>query len=432
VKTRLAESLGTEQAARLYREWIGAVLQRVQPLRGDVQIVAYFDGAPRPAFADWEHLADDWWPQPDGDLGARLTAGFERACVQAAPVIAIGTDCLELDAAAIREAFARLADHEAVFGPTRDGGYYLVGTARHLPGFFQEVPWSSADTLSAQVSQCNRHGWSVSLLATRRDIDTAEDWRAYCAASRCKPQMMAVVIPTLNEEKTLPAALQSVLLQGDGDVQIVVADGGSTDATREIADRFGATVILSARRGRGCQIAAAMGAVTGDVVLVLHADARLPPGALDRIRDHLAAQPGCPGGCLGHRFDSRRAAYRVLEAMDALRARWGVSYGDQGQFFRCSALERQGGFPDQPIMEDVELSRRLWALGRPAYLDCQIFASPRRLELLGLWRSMATNFLLRTVYRIGGVAMSERIYRWYYRRADKLPLPLPTTTEART
>lgn len=180
VKTRLAASIGPERAAALYRRWIGLVFARLQPLRDRVRIVACYDGASRHAFAPWEPLADEWWPQSAGDLGRRLHDAFEIAHSRGGPVAAIGTDCLDLDAPAIQEALDLLAEKYVVFGPATDGGYYLVGTARPLPGFFQGIPWSSPETLAAHLSLCHDCGWSVGLLPTRRDIDTWEDWLFHC------------------------------------------------------------------------------------------------------------------------------------------------------------------------------------------------------------------------------------------------------------
>jgi rSAM/selenodomain-associated transferase 1 len=180
VKTRLAAEMGMEQAANLYREWIGIVFDELQPLRGRIRIAAYFEGAPLTQFAAWKELADIWWPQPGGDLGQRLAAGFQKAHRDDGPVAAIGTDCLEINAPLIVDAFSRMSIHDVVFGPTYDGGYYLVGSARHLPGFFDAVPWSTRQTLSAHLRLCERAGWTVSTLPPRRDIDTPEDWLAYC------------------------------------------------------------------------------------------------------------------------------------------------------------------------------------------------------------------------------------------------------------
>ena len=187
VKTRLAASIGSQRAADLYREWITLVLTQLQLLRGRILVVGYFDGAAREAFAPWLSLADEWWAQPPGDLGERLGAGFEAAHARGGPVVAIGTDCLELDATLLRAAFDALAENQAVFGPSLDGGYYLVGTARALPGFFRDIPWSSACTLSTHLSLCAGNGWSVGLLPSRRDIDTGEDWLEHCRSRGTRP-----------------------------------------------------------------------------------------------------------------------------------------------------------------------------------------------------------------------------------------------------
>jgi rSAM/selenodomain-associated transferase 1 len=184
VKTRLAASIGPGRAASLYRQWIGLVLERVQPLRGQslggqARVVGYFDGGSQQDFAPWDALVDEWWPQPAGDLGDRLRAGFDAAHALSEPVVAIGTDCLELDAPLLEAAFEALDRNDVVFGPALDGGYYLIGTSRNLPGFFDDVPWSSPSTLAAHLSLCARSAWSVELLDPRRDIDTVADWLAH-------------------------------------------------------------------------------------------------------------------------------------------------------------------------------------------------------------------------------------------------------------
>ncbi|MEX0977333.1 MAG: TIGR04282 family arsenosugar biosynthesis glycosyltransferase [Pirellulales bacterium] len=179
VKTRLAESIGPERAADLYRKWIGIVLQNIQGARSAARLVACYDGAPRDAFAPWHDLVDDWWPQPEGGLGDRLDAGFKHWQAEGDPTIGIGTDCLGIDAALVESAFVKLRDHAAVFGPAADGGYYLVGLARYLPGFFEGIPWSTANTLAAHQAACDRRRWSFGLLPALHDIDTLEDWLDY-------------------------------------------------------------------------------------------------------------------------------------------------------------------------------------------------------------------------------------------------------------
>jgi len=184
VKTRLAAVVGGERAAELYRGWIGLVLRRLQPLRPRVDVVGCHDGGPAELFGEWRHLADDWRAQADGDLGTRLEAAFADAFSDGRPVVAVGTDCLEADADLVAEAFAALRSQDAVFGPAADGGYYLVGAARRLPGFFDGVRWSSADTLRDHLERCRRGGWSAALLPPRHDIDTWDDWQAYLQRQR--------------------------------------------------------------------------------------------------------------------------------------------------------------------------------------------------------------------------------------------------------
>lgn len=180
VKTRLAATVGPARAAELYRDWIARVLARLQPLRPSVSIIGAIDGADAEAFSPWATFVDGWWNQPAGDLGDRLDAGFRRYHQRNAPVLAIGSDCLEIDAVLIRQALARLRDFDAVFGPTGDGGYYLVGMARYLNGFFDAIRWSSPDTLRDHFIRCHDHNWRTDLLPPLDDIDTWSDWVAYC------------------------------------------------------------------------------------------------------------------------------------------------------------------------------------------------------------------------------------------------------------
>ncbi len=186
-KTRLGESLGEVRAAELYREWISMVMTTIQSVRDRTRVVACYDGAAESAFAPWHPLADVWCQQPDGDLGDRLTAAFLTWQREKGPTVAIGTDCLDLKADHIEGAFAALASHDVVFGPASDGGYYLVGLARPLPGFFGGIPWSTSTTLEAHLAKCARHGWSVEQLETLDDIDTADDWAEYQRRSRAAP-----------------------------------------------------------------------------------------------------------------------------------------------------------------------------------------------------------------------------------------------------
>lgn len=237
------------------------------------------------------------------------------------------------------------------------------------------------------------------------------------------PLRLAVVVPTFNEAARLAATLESLRAQTAPPDRVIVVDGGSSDATASAAVTAGAEVFVARGRGRGGQVAAGVARATEDVVLVGHGDMLFPREALAAVRRALAGRPACPGGCLGHQFDSRRWVYRLVERADRMRAVRGVSYGDQAQFFRRDWLARVGGFPDQPIMEDVELARRIRALGRPLYLDLPVTVAARRFEERGVWRVLWENWTFRRAYRLRGLAACRDIYERYYRRPWPYPVP---------
>jgi glycosyltransferase involved in cell wall biosynthesis len=225
---------------------------------------------------------------------------------------------------------------------------------------------------------------------------------------------IAVVLPALNEAAVLPRTLGSLRNQSRSPDRLVVVDGGSADGTVAVAERYGAEVLVVPGRGRGGQIAAGIAVCPEDVVVLAHADMIFPPAAVETIASSLKSRPGCPGGCLGHRFDSPKRVFRAIEWWDRRRAMRGHSYGDQAQFFRRDWLERAGGFPDLPLMEDVELARRLRYLGRPASIDLPVTVSARRYEQLGWPRIMFLNWRLRWVYEQSGPEACWRLFRRYY------------------
>jgi glycosyltransferase involved in cell wall biosynthesis len=205
---------------------------------------------------------------------------------------------------------------------------------------------------------------------------------------------LGVVIPARNEEKTLGRCLLSIepfLLAGDA---VVVVDDGSTDATVSVCK--GVRVLRSTVPGRGHAVAAGVEAVRrdGGGVVILHADMEVPADARAAILDVLER---APAGYLGHRIADPRFRFRVVEAGNALRARWRrLPYGDQGQFFRTSILEAIGGFPDQERLEDLELALRLRAAGPVLDARSPVTIPPRHWDS-GILRAFVRN--TRTVAR---------------------------------
>lgn len=176
--------MGNTRAAALYQEWITQILVSLQPLRGKLRVVGYYAGE-RAALEKWSHGVDEWLPQPEGDLGARLQWGFSRPPDE--KVLALGTDCLEVDSDLLAQALDALDTYPVVLGPAHDGGYYLVGAKNAPSNLFQRVRWSSPYTFDDQCQRCDALGQSYQLLPSRADIDTWDDWVAYCQRTGREP-----------------------------------------------------------------------------------------------------------------------------------------------------------------------------------------------------------------------------------------------------
>jgi rSAM/selenodomain-associated transferase 2 len=207
---------------------------------------------------------------------------------------------------------------------------------------------------------------------------------------------LSIVMPTLNEAAgigDLLAALQPLRHRGH---ELIVVDGGSTDGTAALARRF-ADAVLDAPSGRATQMNAGAAAARGRVLLFLHADTWLPPLADVLIRKAMAS--GRPWGRFDVRIEGRPRLLRVVAALMNLRSRLtGIATGDQAIFVTREAFERVGGFPAQPLMEDIELSRRLKRLGRPACLRERVCTAGRRWEQRGVWRTIFLMWRLRWRY----------------------------------
>ncbi len=219
---------------------------------------------------------------------------------------------------------------------------------------------------------------------------------------------VSVVVPMLDEAAVLPAMLAHV--GGIGADEVVFVDGGSRDGSVELARRAGIEVI-GASRGRARQMNAGAGATHGDILLFLHVDTFLPAGALDAVRD--AIERGACWGRFDVRIDGKPWMLRVIGALMNRRSRLsGIATGDQAIFVRRDTFASIGGFPDQPLMEDIEISKRLRRIAAPACLRAQVRTSGRRWESRGVWRTIFLMWRLRFAYWRGTPAdVIARAYR---------------------
>jgi rSAM/selenodomain-associated transferase 2 len=217
-----------------------------------------------------------------------------------------------------------------------------------------------------------------------------------------------VVIPTLDEEAWVGGAIASARTAGPR-VEVLVVDGGSRDATREVAAAGGATVV-DAPRGRGVQLHAGARRAQGEWLVFLHADTRLDTGWAEALAGLGAA---VVGGAFRFAVDSPRGAYRCIEAGVTLRCRvLRLPFGDQAIFCRRTAYEAVGGFPPLPLMEDVAFVRRLRRAGPLALPPLRALTSCRRWERHGLVRTTLRNWGLLALYDLGW--SPEHLARLYY------------------
>lgn len=202
---------------------------------------------------------------------------------------------------------------------------------------------------------------------------------------------VSIIIPVLNEAPLVAHAIDRAWRSG-GD-EVIVVDGGSTDATASIAAAANCRLVASPR-GRAAQQNAGAARAAGDVLLFLHADNWLAEGGVDQIRRALA-DPRVVFGCFRQRIEARGFAYRLLELGNFLRAACACRpYGDQGIFIRRQVFEAVGGFPDVPLMEDVLLAKRLARSTRPRVLRGPIHVDPRRWRQRGIVRQTLHNWSL--------------------------------------
>jgi len=226
---------------------------------------------------------------------------------------------------------------------------------------------------------------------------------------------LSVIVPMLNEAHVLPELLEHLLPLQRAGCEVLLVDGGSTDGCAVMA-RVAGFFVIDAPAGRARQMNAGARRARGDALLFLHADTRLPDGAAQRVVHALSAPVGAQTRVWG-RFDVRisgqSAWLKVVAQMMNLRSRLsGIATGDQAIFVRRTVFQACGGFPEQPLMEDIELCKRLKRRSPPACLTEQVTTSGRRWESRGVWRTIVLMWRLRLAYWLGASAESiARAYR---------------------
>jgi rSAM/selenodomain-associated transferase 2 len=214
--------------------------------------------------------------------------------------------------------------------------------------------------------------------------------------------MISVIVPAYNEEKALPNTLRALFTQ-QGDYEVIVIDGGSSDRTAEIVRAVGLSHqtsalsparLLTAPKGRALQMNVGAKQAKSEWLLFLHADTILPSGAIQRLNE-MEADPTVQAGGFMHQFSGDDWRLKLISLLDNFRCtRSRIIYGDQALFVRRKLFEQLGGFPNQPILEDVAFCERLIKVTKPFLLSSPVITDARKFLKMGVWRSFLRVLLI--------------------------------------
>jgi hypothetical protein len=421
VKTRLIPALGAEGAAALHRRLVLRTLRTA--LAGsraaEAELEVRFTGGDENALHHWLGDGVICRPQCDGDLGRRMAGAFDDSFREGArATVIIGSDCPELTADVLVSAFDKLLQASVVFGPARDGGYYLIGLTQPVPQLFRDIHWSTETVLTESIFNSREAGFEPVLLASLSDLDVPGDlhaWNQITAAEDAALNRISIIVPALNEAPYITATLQSA--RRGRPHEILVVDGGSTDDTVALARAAGVQVIQS-QPGRARQMNAGAAQAAGNTLVFLHADTLLP-GDYPEVVAGTLRDPAVAAGAFRFQMGEKLAGQWLIEWAANLRSQRRQSpYGDQALFLRRSLFEEIGGFAGLPIMEDCEIVRRLRKRGRVVTASAPAITSGRRWRRLGLVRTTLINQLVILGY-LGGVS-PERLAALYHGRENQI------------
>lgn len=420
-KTRMMPYLTAEQCAELHTCFINDLANECGKVSADIVIFyttpddAYESDTECPILYEafgpkafyFKQQGHDIWERMDYAIRKTLDLGYQSC-------ILVGTDIPELEADSLEYALSMLTEHDVVLGPSTDGGYHLVGMNEAHSELFDAGAKAEPDrVLEDTIEAARAAGLSCCTVDEYTDIDDRDDISGYRARMRTDGVLrksytgrflrdcakISVIVPVYNEEKIIET-FQEQLRDCTLDVEIIFADGGSTDRTVElISDEF---KVIHADKGRAAQMNAGAVESTGDILFFLHCDCEIPEDAFTEIRECMTRSEY---GCFGVKFDSKHPLMLTNRIISNHRA-WkrGMPFGDQGIFIDRQLFFEIGMFKEIPVMEDYELSRKLRRYGyMPAKTRHRIRTSARRYgeSTLSIMRTEYEMWNMRRLYRKG-------------------------------
>jgi rSAM/selenodomain-associated transferase 2 len=213
--------------------------------------------------------------------------------------------------------------------------------------------------------------------------------------------MVSIVIPTYNESRKIETTLTNLYKIISPDDEVIVVDGFSEDNTREIVGNFPDTKLLTSKKGRAKQMNLGAAEAKSQYVLFLHADTLISAECMTIMKNEISSN-GIGWGWFPIKLDSSRFIFRVLEIGANMRTRFtGTPFGDHGIFIRKDLFSEVGGFPEIPIMEDIELARKIKSISKGVEIKSPVTTSVRRFEKSGVIKTFLTMWILRILYYLG-------------------------------
>ncbi|XP_077979262.1 uncharacterized protein LOC144434634 [Glandiceps talaboti] len=387
-----------------------------------------------------------WSEQSGIGLGDRMANAFKQAFEEGAEnviIVQIGGDIPGIDCEILQETIESLQDvqhqEKLLLGPAHDGGYYLIGLNRlhmiKLDDMLANIDWGTGKVREQQEKRANSLGISVrNLSKVLQDVDTIEDFPVVTEfISLTKQQIvtpkLSVIIPTLNEINNIGKALETVLQKCTWPeyMEVLVCDGGSDDGTVQIVEEMACSEprspvrLVKCPRGRGKQQSIGVHQSSGDILLFLHADTTLPDIYFEHILMTLVT-PGVSAGAFQFDLDKLNSnsypprllswTLRFVRWGTNLRVKWfELPYGDQALFMTRKMIDKIGGFPTFPLMEDYHLVKQLQREGHIKIAESSVLTSALRWEKYG-YRNTIRNTFIILAYQMG--VKPTTLATWYY------------------